>query len=44
MESYLDDKADNRWLKVTDLTDNGRWYANPDSYFTVQIAERPKTT
>ena len=28
MESYLDDKADNRWLKVTELTDNGRWYAN----------------
>lgn len=34
MESYLDDKANNRWLKVTDLTDNGRWYANsPDSVF-----------
>jgi len=34
MESYLDDKADNHWLKVTDLTDNGGWYANsPNDIF-----------
>ncbi len=34
MESYLDDKANNHWLKVTDLIDNGGWYANsPDPVF-----------
>jgi hypothetical protein len=34
MESYLDDKANNQWLKVTDLIDNGGWYANsPDPVF-----------
>ena len=34
MESYLDDKANNHWLKVTDLTDKGGWYANePDLLF-----------
>lgn len=34
MESYLDDRANNHWLKVTDLTDNGGWYANePDPLF-----------
>ncbi len=34
MESYLDNKANNQWIKVTDLTDNGGWYANsPDPVF-----------
>jgi hypothetical protein len=34
MESYLDDKANNHWLKVTDLIDNGGWSANsPDPVF-----------
>src|SRR5918994_2019110 len=34
MESYLDDKANNHWLKVTDLIDNGGWYVNrPDPVF-----------
>jgi hypothetical protein len=34
MESYLDNKANNQWLKVTDFTDNGGWYANsPDPVF-----------
>lgn len=34
MESYLDDKANNHWLKVTDLIDNGGWYADePDLLF-----------
>jgi hypothetical protein len=34
MESYLDNKANNHWLKVTDLIDNGGWYANePDPLF-----------
>ena len=34
MESYLDDRANNHWLKVTDLIDNGGWNANePDLLF-----------
>lgn len=34
MESYLDDGANNNWLKVTDMIDNGGWYANePDLLF-----------
>ena len=34
MESYLDDRANNHWLKVTDLIDNGGWNANePDPLF-----------
>ena len=34
MESYLDDKNNNNWKKVTELIDNGGWFANsPDSIF-----------
>ena len=34
MESYLDDRANNHWIKVTNLIDNGGWYANePDPLF-----------
>jgi hypothetical protein len=34
MESYLDDKNDNHWVKVTDIIDDGGWFANsPDSIF-----------
>jgi hypothetical protein len=28
MESYLDDQNNNRWVQVTNLTDNGGWYAD----------------
>jgi hypothetical protein len=28
MESYLDDKDNNQWKKVTELIDNGGWYAS----------------
>jgi hypothetical protein len=28
MESYLDINANNRWEKVSDVTDNGKWYAD----------------
>ncbi len=28
MESYLDYNNNNKWIKVTDLIDNGGWYAN----------------
>ncbi|MGA7044221.1 MAG: hypothetical protein WBY71_11165 [Nitrososphaeraceae archaeon] len=34
MESYLDDKNDNNWRKVTDIVDSGGWYAkSPDNVF-----------
>jgi len=34
MESYLDDNANNKWVKVTDLVDSGGWYSNrPDTVF-----------
>lgn len=34
MESYLDNIAENKWVKVTDLVDRGGWEANsPDSIF-----------
>jgi hypothetical protein len=34
LESYLDDRANNHWIKVTDLIDSGGWYANePDPLF-----------
>ena len=34
MEAYLDDRANNNWLKVTELIDKGGWYANePDPIF-----------
>ena len=43
MESYLDDKANNNWSKVTDLTDNGGWYANsPDPIFYGANCEKTK--
>jgi hypothetical protein len=43
MESYLDDKNNNQWLKVADLIDNGGWYANsPDSIFYSADCGKPK--
>ena len=34
MESYIDNKNTNYWVKVTDLIDNGGWFANsPDNIF-----------
>jgi hypothetical protein len=34
LESYLDDKNNNHWVKVTDIIDDGGWYANtPDNVF-----------
>lgn len=32
MESYLDDKNNNQWRKVTDIIDNGGWYASSSDY------------
>jgi hypothetical protein len=28
MESYLDDENNNKWRKVTEIIDDGQWYAN----------------
>ena len=34
MESYIDNKNSNYWVKVADLVDNGGWFANsPDNIF-----------
>lgn len=34
LESYLDNTNSNYWVKVTNLLDDGEWYAKmPDSYF-----------
>jgi hypothetical protein len=43
LESYLDDKNDNEWTKVTDLVDDGGWYANSsDDEFYSADCGRPK--
>jgi hypothetical protein len=43
MESYLDDKNNNNWTKVTDVIDNGGWYArSSDKEFYSVDCDRPK--
>jgi hypothetical protein len=43
LESYLDDKNNNGWRKVTDLVDDGGWYANSsDEEFYSADCNRPK--
>ena len=43
LESYLDDKNNNKWRKVTDLVDDGGWYANSsDKEFYSAGCNRPK--
>lgn len=43
MESYLDDKNDNNWKKVSDVVDNGGWYAkSSDKIFYSADCGRPK--
>jgi hypothetical protein len=43
MESYLDDKNNNNWKKVTELIDNGGWYADTsDKVFYSANCGRPK--
>jgi hypothetical protein len=43
MESYLDENANNNWRKVTELVDNGGWYADsPDSVFYSAECNKPK--
>ena len=43
MESYLDDKNNNNWKKVTELIDKGGWYADTsDKVFYSANCGRPK--
>jgi hypothetical protein len=43
MESYLDDRNNNNWKKVTELIDNGGWYADSsDKVFYSANCGRPK--
>lgn len=43
MESYLDDMNDNNWKKVSDVVDNGGWYAkSSDKVFYSADCGRPK--
>jgi hypothetical protein len=43
MESYLDDKNDNHWVKVADIIDDGGWYANAsDNVFYSADCGKPK--
>ncbi len=43
MESYLDDNSNNSWIKVTDIVDNGGWFAiSPDSVFYSANCGYPK--
>ena len=43
MESYLDDKDNNQWRKVTELIDNGEWYAtSSDKVFYSANCGKPK--
>jgi hypothetical protein len=43
MESYIDNRDTNYWVQVTDVLDNGDWYAKaPDSEFNNADCGRPK--
>jgi hypothetical protein len=43
MESYIDNRDTNYWVQVTDVLDNGDWYAKaPDSEFNSADCGRPK--
>jgi hypothetical protein len=43
MESYLDDKNNNHWVKVTDIIDDGGWYADAsDNEFYSADCGKPK--
>jgi hypothetical protein len=43
MESYLDDKNNNHWIRVTNLTDSGGWYADTsDKKFYSANCGKPK--
>jgi hypothetical protein len=43
MQSYIDDKNNNHWVKVTDIIDDGGWYANAsDNVFYSADCGKPK--
>ena len=43
MESYIDDKHNNHWSEVTEVIDNGNWFANsPDIIFNSARCNKPK--
>jgi hypothetical protein len=43
MQSYLDDKNNNHWVKVADIIDDGGWYANAsDNVFYSADCGKPK--
>ena len=43
MQSYLDDKNNNHWVKVTDIIDDGGWYADAsDNEFYSADCGKPK--
>jgi hypothetical protein len=43
MESYLDDKNNNHWIRVTNFTDSGGWYADTsDKKFYSANCGKPK--
>jgi hypothetical protein len=43
MESYIDNKNTNYWVKVTDLIDDGGWFANsPDNIFYSANCDKAK--
>jgi hypothetical protein len=43
METYLDKQKTNNWTKVTDLIDNGGWYAaSTDKEFYSAGYNKPK--
>jgi hypothetical protein len=39
MEMYLDEKADNRWIKVNSLMDNGNWYSDSSDFNEVDCGK-----
>ena len=41
MESYLDIDANNRWVKVSEVKDNGKWYADTsdDDFYSVDCGK-----
>ena len=43
MESYIDENANNNWRKITDLVDEGGWFANSsDKVFNSAHCNKPK--
>ncbi len=44
MESYIDNHNDNNWVKVTELVDDGGWFARStdDVFYSVDCGGRPK--